>query len=200
MRVVRGWTRGVPHLVRAPTGPFRSVGMGVIQVPTNARQAEPMPPIVPYVFTAVIVLLFALSALARRFPHIDWLQVFRFQRPYDPSRDRKLDTAWMDPVEAMRRREAPREPFAELREQYRAFKADMPQLPKEQKARLRRSSNVWAGVQLIALGIALPFGYYILSMMFLFSTVSRTENLFVFVASGICIILGITAIVRSGKD
>jgi hypothetical protein len=174
--------------------------MGVIQVLNDAAQTEPMPDYVSYVFIGVIAVVFALFALARRFPHIDWLQHFRLERPYDPSRDRKLDTAWMDPVEAMRRREAPRGAFAELREQFRAFKAEMPQLPKEQQDKLRRSQNVWAGVQFIALGIALPFGYYILSMMLLFSTVSRTENIFVFAASGICIILGITAIVRSGKD
>jgi hypothetical protein len=159
-----------------------------------------MPRNIPYILIGAIALLIALSVLARRFPHIDWLQLFRFQRPYDPSRDRHLDTAWMDPVEALKRREARRPPLAEAREQMRGFIGELPQLPKERKAKLRRSSNVHAGVQLILLGIALPFGYHILSMMLLFSSVGRTENIFLFIASSVCIGLGITAIVRSGKD
>jgi hypothetical protein len=156
---------------------------------------------VPYVLIGIAAVLFALSALARRFPGIDWLQIFRFQRPYDPRRDRHLDTAWMDATQrGQDKRDAPLEPLAELREQFRAFAAELPQLPKERKAKLRRSSNVFGGVQLILLGIALPFGYHILSMMTFFSSVSTIENVLVFTGAGVCIALGVTAIWRSGKD
>jgi hypothetical protein len=154
----------------------------------------------PYVVLGVIAVVFVLSVLARRFPHVDWLQNFRFQRPYDPNRDRHLDTAWMSSAGVPPRRDALRETLADVREQFRDFGAALPQLPKEQKAKLRRRSNVYAGVQLILLGIALPFGYHILSMMMFFSGVSRTESVFVFAGSGLCIALGITAIWRSGKD
>jgi hypothetical protein len=154
---------------------------------------------VQYILVGALAVLFALSALARRFPRIDWLQYFRFERPYDPRRDRHLDTAWMDPAEALRRRKAPREAFAEVRERVRDFVGELPQLPEARKAMLRRSSNVRAGVQLILLGIALPFGYYIFSMMMFFSSVGTTEIVFLFAASAVCIALGITAIWRSGK-
>lgn len=160
-----------------------------------------MHPYVPYVLIGIGAALFALFALARRFPHIDWLQHFRFQRPYDPSRDRHLDTAWKDPMaRGQGRPDAPRGALGELREQFRFFAAQWPQVPKERKAKLRRRSNVVAGVQFILLGIALPFGYHLLSMMTFFSSVSTIENVVVFAAAGACIALGITAIWRSGKD
>jgi hypothetical protein len=155
---------------------------------------------VHYVLIGVIAAVFVLSVLARRFPHIDWLQCFRFERPYDPNRDRHLDTAWMPSADAPPRRDALRETLAEVRQQFRDFRAALPQLPKEQQVKLRRRSNVYAGVQLILLGVALPFGYHILSVMTFFSSVSRTENVFVFAGSGLCIALGITAIWRSGRD
>jgi len=160
-----------------------------------------MPRYVPYVLIGIAAVLFALSALARRFPHIDWLQLFRFQRPYDPSRDRHLDTAWMDATHrGQGKRDAPREPLAGLREEFRAFAARLPQVPKERKAKLRRRRDVFAGVQLILLGIVLPFGYHVLSMMTFFSEVSTIENVLVFAGAGVCIALGVIAIWRSGKD
>lgn len=149
----------------------------------------------------LIGILAVLSALARRFRHIDWLQVFRFDRPYDPSRDRQLDTAWRHPSRrAQGRPDAPRELYAEVREQFRAIAAELPQLPKEQKAKIRRRRDVFAGVKLILLGIALPFGYHVLSMMTFFSSVSRIENVLVGAGSGLCIALGISAMTRSGED
>jgi hypothetical protein len=143
----------------------------------------------------------ALSVLARRFRHIEWLQFFRVERPFDPSRDRQLDAAWTDPMgRAQGGPDAPREFFAEVREQFRAFAAQQPQLQKEQKAKMRRRRDVVAGVKLILLGIALPFGYHFLSVLTFFSSVSRIENVLVFAGSGLCIALGVTAIWRSGKD
>lgn len=156
--------------------------------------------ILPYIFVGVIVTVVGLSVLARRYPRVDWLQSFRFQRPYDAKRDRHLDTAWMDPADALRRRETRDDTFAEVRERVRDVVEALPQLPKDKKARLRRSSNVWAGVQLIALGITLPFGYYIFSMMMFFSSVGTAEKVLVFGAAAACIALGITAIWRSGKE
>jgi hypothetical protein len=177
-------------------------------------------PNVAYIFFGILVLLFVLFVLARRFPHIHWLQMFRFERPYDPARDRHLDTAWMKPVDRVRARraaaegqsrrgaaaegqswrDAPREVFAELREQYRAFRAAMPQLPPEQEARMRRRRDVYGGIKLILLGIALPFGYYALSVMTFFSEVSITENILVLAGSAFCIAIGITAIWRRGEE
>lgn len=153
-----------------------------------------IPPEVAYVAIGVIAVVFVLSVLARRFPYVEWLQHFRFHRPYDPDRDRHLDTAWLSSVDTPLRRNPFRETVDEVRKELGEFRAAMPQLPKERKARLRRSSNVAAGVQLILLGIALPLGYHILSMMMFFSGVSRTESIFVFAASGVCIALGIAAI------
>lgn len=154
---------------------------------------------VQYVLVAVIAVVFVLTVLARRFPGIHWLQRFRVERPYDPERDRHLDTAWMSKA-VPPRRSALRDTVVEARNALRDFGAALPQLPKEQKARMRRRSNVYAGVQLILLGVSLPFGYHILSMMTFFNSVSRTENIVVFAVSGLCVALGITAIVRSGKD
>jgi hypothetical protein len=113
------------------------------------HQAELMDRYVAYVLMGIGAVLFALFALARRFPHIEWLQLFRFERPYDSSRDRHLDTTWMDPTDrGQGRRDAPREVFAEIREQYRAFRAAMPQLPPEQEARMRRRRDVVGGSSL----------------------------------------------------
>jgi hypothetical protein len=153
------------------------------------------------VSNVVIGILAALSVLARRFRHIHWLQVFRFERLYDSSRDRHLDTAWKDGApRGQGRHDTPREPVTAFREQFRAYAAELPQLPKERKAKLQRSSNVFAGIQLILLGIALPFGYHFLSVMSFFSEVSTMENVVVFAAAGGCIALGFTVIWRSGKD
>jgi hypothetical protein len=143
----------------------------------------------------------ALSVLARRFPHIEWVQCFRVERPFDPSRDRKLDAPWTDSMgRAQGGSDAPRGLFAEVREQFRAFAAQQPQRQKEQKAKLRRRSDVLAGIKFILLGIGLPFGYHFLSVLTFFSSVSRIENVLVFAGSGLCIALGVTAIWRRGQD
>ena len=154
---------------------------------------------VHYMLIGVIAVVFVLSVLARRFPQIHWLQRFRVDRPYDPQRDRHLDTAWMSAA-VPPRRSTFRDAIVEARKQVRDFGAALPQFPKEQKAKQRRRSNVYAGVQLILLGVSLPFGYHILSMMMFFSSVSRTENIVLVAFSGLCVALGITAIIRSGKD
>lgn len=159
-----------------------------------------MPDSVHYVLIGIIAVVFVLFVLARRFPHIGWLQNFRLQRPYDSSRDRHLDNAWMTSGVVPPRRGTFRETMADARAEFREFRAALPQLPPEEKAKARRRTNVYAGIQLILLGVLLPFGLYILKMMLFFSSVSRTENIVVFSMSGMCILLGIIAILRSGKD
>jgi hypothetical protein len=143
----------------------------------------------------------ALSVLARRFRHIEWLQAFRVERPFDPGRDRQRDAAWTDPMGRTQSGPgAPRGLFAEVREQFHAFAALQTQEQKERKAKLRRRRDVVAGIKFILLGIALPFGYHFLSVLTFFSSMSRIENVLVFAGSGLCITLGVTAICRSGQD
>ena len=150
-----------------------------------------------YVLAAITAVVLLLSYLSRRYPNVHWLRMFRMQRPYDPERDRRLDTAWTPPPGYRHPKppppEKPRGPFRE-------FLGDFPRLPEEKQRQLRKSSNVLAGLKFILLGIALPPGYYLLSMMMFFQTVSRTENIVLLTASAACIVLGITAIVRSGRD
>ena len=152
------------------------------------------------VLAGILLLVFVLQALARRFPNVDWLSWFRMDRPYNPERDRKLDTAWMSQPGIAPKRNPFQRAAEEVREEFKAFHAAMPQLPPEQRNQQRRRSNIFGGIQLILLGIILPFGFYIFKMMLFFSSVSRTENIVLFTASGVCIILGIVAIARSARD
>lgn len=71
-------------------------------------------------------------------------------------------------------------------------------LTEKQKARMRRSAAVHAGVELILLGLALPMGYVVLTVMF-FSSFTATAVVLTLAGSVLCIILGVTAIVRSGR-
>jgi hypothetical protein len=103
------------------------------------------------VLGGVVVVVFGLSALSRRFPQVEWLQHFR----YDP-----------------------------------------PKLSEAQRARMQRRANVAAGVQLILLGVVLPMGYIVLTVM-MFNDITRKAMAVVLTGSVVCIALGITAIVRS---
>lgn len=152
------------------------------------------------ILAGILLLVFVLQALSRRFPNVGWLSWFRIDRPYDPERDRKLDTAWLSQPGVAPKRNPFQRAAEEVREEFKAFRAAMPELPPEQKARRRRWSNIFGGIQLILLGLLLPFGFYIFKMMMFFGSVSRTENVVLFTASGVCIILGIVAIVRSARD
>jgi len=64
------------------------------------------------------------------------------------------------------------------------------------RAQLRRRANVYAGAQLILLGIVIPLGYLALKVI-LFSSMDRTGMTVALGASLLCIVLGITAIVRN---
>ena len=155
---------------------------------------------IEYVLIALTAVVLTLAYLARRFPHIHWLRAFRVERPYDAKRDRELDTAWMPEKERWReelkQRKAQRAKENPLREMFAAF----PQLPPEHRQKMRRRANIIGGLQLILLGIALPFGYYMFSMMMFFHSVSRTENIVLATASVACVVLGVAGLVRSGRD
>jgi hypothetical protein len=106
---------------------------------------------VQLVLVGIIVVLFGASALARRFPDIGWLQVFR----YDP-----------------------------------------PQLSEEQRALMRRRSDINSGIQLILLGIGLPLIYVASTIMF-FNDFEAIPTVLVVAGSVVCIGLGVTGIRRS---
>jgi hypothetical protein len=105
------------------------------------------------VFGGLATVMFGLSALSRRFPHVGWLQHFRFERPH---------------------------------------------LSEEQQARMRRRANVHSGIELILIGIVLPIGYVALTVM-MFNDITAKAMIMVLAGSGLCIGLGITAIVRRNR-
>jgi hypothetical protein len=106
---------------------------------------------VQLIILGVLVVMFGLSALARRFPQVDWLQLFRFDRP---------------------------------------------RLSEQEKARIRRRSNIQAGIELLLLGIVLPLGYIAITVMF-FSAFETIVTALVFAGSILCIGLGLMAIWRN---
>lgn len=71
-------------------------------------------------------------------------------------------------------------------------------LTEQQKARMRRRAQVNAGVEMILVGIALPMGYIIITVMFMndFTPIATT---LVLAGSVLLIGLGITAIARSRR-
>jgi hypothetical protein len=79
------------------------------------------------------------------------------------------------------------------------FRFERPRLSEEHRARMRRRANVHAGVELILLGIALPMGYVAMTVM-LFNDITARAMTLVLMGSALCIGLGVTAIVRRGKD
>ena len=101
----------------------------------------------------IVVVVYGLSALSRRFPHVAWLQHFRLP--------------WL-------------------------------QVSEEQQARMRYRANVYVGAQLILFGLVLPLGYVVLTVM-TFNTVRAGVMALVLAGSVLCIVLGITAIVRGGR-
>ena len=98
----------------------------------------------------IVAVVYGLSALSRRFPHVAWLQHFRIPHP---------------------------------------------QLTAEQRARMTRRATFNAGAQLILLGLVLPIGYVVLTVM-MFNTITRGAMALVLAGSVLCIVLGIAAIVQ----
>jgi hypothetical protein len=75
------------------------------------------------------------------------------------------------------------------------FHFELPQLSEQQRKRMQRRSAVLAGVELILLGIVLPLGYVVLTVM-MFNEVTRKAMVMVLTGSVVCIGLGVTAIVQ----
>jgi hypothetical protein len=71
-------------------------------------------------------------------------------------------------------------------------------LPEEQRRKARKRSDLHAGVQLILLGLALPFGYAALTLL-TFSSVTTTPAVLVGAGSLLCMALGIIAIGQSRR-
>jgi hypothetical protein len=100
------------------------------------------------VVVGLFALLFALSALSRRFPHVAWLQHFRYARP---------------------------------------------RLSDEQRAKMRQQANVYAGVELILLGIVVPIAYFALTVM-MFNEPTMLGTTLAFGSALVLISLGSVAI------
>jgi hypothetical protein len=75
------------------------------------------------------------------------------------------------------------------------FRHERPQLSEEHRAKMRRRANVYAGVELIMIGIGLPMAYVVLTVM-MFNEVTAKAMAIVLSGSALCIGLGVTAIVR----
>ncbi len=73
---------------------------------------------------------------------------------------------------------------------------DPPRLSVEQRARNRRRANVYAGVEMILMGVVLPFGYFALTVMF-FNSPTPTGIVLTLGASLLLIVLGVVSIARS---
>jgi hypothetical protein len=80
-----------------------------------------------------------------------------------------------------------------------AFRYEPPRLSQEQRARMRRRSNIHAGIELILMGIVLPMLYIAGTVMF-FNTFTTPASTLVIVGSLLCIGLGLTAIWRNRRS
>ena len=79
-----------------------------------------------------------------------------------------------------------------------AFRHAVPELGAKERERARRRANVYAGVELILMGLGLPMGYVVLTVMF-FSDFTSTGIALVAACSILLIALGATAIWRSRR-
>ncbi len=78
------------------------------------------------------------------------------------------------------------------------FRTAFPRPTEEQRQRLRRRANVYAGAELILMGLVIPMGYVALTVM-MFSDFGAVELTVVAAISLLCIGLGVTAIVRNRR-
>lgn len=69
-------------------------------------------------------------------------------------------------------------------------------LSEQQQARVRRTANSTAGMQLILLGVMIAITFLGLKVMF-FTTPTRFELVVMTAISGLCLALGIVAIYRN---
>ncbi len=78
------------------------------------------------------------------------------------------------------------------------FRYEPPRMSEEQRAKNRQRANVYAGVELILMGIVMPMGYAALTVMF-FNSFTPLATTLVLTGSALCIGLGVTAIWRSRR-
>ena len=74
----------------------------------------------------------------------------------------------------------------------------LPELSPELKARQQRRANLYAGVEFILLGIVIPIGYGVLTIM-MFNDFKPLPTALVLASSALCLGLGIAAIVRNAR-
>ena len=79
-----------------------------------------------------------------------------------------------------------------------AFRYNFPRLSEERQARIRRSSNIHAGIELILLGVILPLIYFASSLM-MFNEPTTKGTVLVGAGSVLLIGLGVTAIWRNRR-
>jgi hypothetical protein len=74
----------------------------------------------------------------------------------------------------------------------------MPELSKERQERQRRRANVYAGAEFILLGLAIPLGYVVLTVM-MFNNFEPLPTALVLASSALCLGLGVVAIVKNAR-
>lgn len=112
-----------------------------------------LPESLKIIFGIILLAFWVLSVLARRNPHVPWLQAFNFRSRLTP----------------------------------------------EQQKRLRRASNRTAALELILLGIMIPFGYIVLKLIF-FNAMQPGEIVLVACLSLLCMVAGVVGLRQSHHD
>lgn len=67
-----------------------------------------------------------------------------------------------------------------------------------ERERAQRRADTWVGAELILMGLAIPAGYVVLTVI-LFDAFTTKAIVLVLAASALCIALGITAIARGRR-
>ena len=125
----------------------------------------------------MLIVFYALTYMARR-------------RTKKLERERRIQEMMLPPSARTQPKEAPDIGWLG------AFR--LPEVPPERAARFRRSSGMLAGAKLIMLGVVMPIGYAVLTMM-MFSEFEPAMTWLIGVFSFVCIALGIVGIVRNSK-
>jgi hypothetical protein len=120
---------------------------------SEVRMAAFLPEWLKIALGTLVIVGFVLTRAARRFPEVEWLNVFRFADNLDPAR----------------------------------------------RARMRRSSEIHAGAEIILLGIVVPPAYFVLTLM-TWSDLSRGITIAVGAFSATCIALGVWVLWRTLKN
>lgn len=78
------------------------------------------------------------------------------------------------------------------------FRYTAPRLSEDQRAKIRQRANIYAGIELILLGIGLPMLYVVGTVMF-FNEFTTKGTVLVFAGSLLLVGLGVTAIWRNRR-